>query len=718
MIQVDRVCVYLLTLLLAAVIPVFSDGPVKTDYVTAELVSENTSIRSSTPFWVGVRLEMKPLWHTYWVNPGDSGLETRIDWNLPVGFEAGPIHWPYPERIVMEPLVNFGYERAVMLLVKITPPENLETGQEVTLEAQVAWLVCKEICLPGEATVRRSLAVRDTPPEPDRGQAEAFTRARAEWPARDTGWSMEARMDEETIRLSLMPPEEYDALQGEPFFFPHHQELIKHAAPQHWRQVNSGYTLDVSRDTQFDHEPDRLTGALVVEHGWRGPDSERALAVDVPMERVDRLEPVTAAERIGADAGIGLLPAILFAFIGGLMLNLTPCVFPIISLKILGFVKQAGESRVMVAKHGLVFALGVLVLFWILAGALIALRAAGQQLGWGFQLQSPAFIVFITSLLFILALNLFGVFEVGMSWTGLDARVNTHSGLSGSFFTGALATIVATPCTAPFMGVALGYALTLSAAEALLIFTVLGIGMALPYVLLSIFPQWLQKLPKPGPWMVSFKQFMGFVLLAMVVGLIAVLGHQTGTVTVLHLLYGLFLMGLAAWLLGRWGELSRPIKTRVTARVVALVLIAVGLAYAWPDADAVHRAEGVETRPAGGMPWQEFSPERLEELRAEGQPVFINFTAAWCTSCQVNERIAFSNRRVIRRFDEMGIVPLKADWTLRDDTIATVLAGYGRSGVPTYVLYGHGRDREPVFLPELLTPGLVLDALERMPGPG
>ncbi len=408
--------------------------------------------------------------------------------------------------------------------------------------------------------------------------------------------------------------------------------------------------------------------------------------------------------------------ALIFAFAGGIILNLMPCVFPVISIKIMGFVRQAEEDHTQVWKHGALFAFGVVVSFWVLAGLLIALRAGGEQLGWGFHLQSPIFLIAMSVLFFLLGLNLFGVFEVGTSWMGLGQKSMGKSSWTGSFFSGALATVIATPCTAPFMGAALGYALTLTALEALLIFTFLGLGMASPYVLLSVFPQWLSKIPKPGPWMETLKQAMGWLLVATVVWLAWVLNIMAGGDAVILLIGVLFLIGLAAWILGRWGAIARDFPVRLTAKIVASLLMLSALSTGVIGAASLAPLEDVGGNVAsqGGVQWESFTVERFEALRAEGTPVFVNFTAAWCLSCQVNERVAFSSSRVRAAFEERGIVALKADWTNRDDVIGGVLAEYGRNSVPFYVLYGEGPDADYTTLPEILRPGMVLDALEKI----
>jgi thiol:disulfide interchange protein DsbD len=430
------------------------------------------------------------------------------------------------------------------------------------------------------------------------------------------------------------------------------------------------------------------------------------MAVSLHLDPPD----LTTASATGSGV-ISLWQALLFAFLGGIILNLMPCVLPVLSLKIMGFVNQAQEEGRSPLAHGLVFTLGVLVSFWSLVGLLLGLQAGGQQLGWGFQLQSPVFLIVLSTFMFLFGLNMLGVFEIGTSLT----RVNTSrltGGWGGSFFSGVLATVVATPCTAPFMGSALGFSLTQPPHISLLIFTFLGLGMAAPYLVLSASPALLRFVPKPGPWMETLKQVMGFLLLGTVVWLMWVLGVQAGTHAVTALAGALLLISIGAWVIGRWGSLSAAASRRTVAYLVAILLIAGGVATAVLGV-RMGSPSVSETARQGSIAWQPFSPEKLAELRAADKPVFIDFTAAWCLSCQVNEQVAFSSEEVQRKFSQLGIVPLKADWTSRDGAITRALAEHGRNSVPLYVLYGTG-DQPPIILPEILSPGIVLDALKQI----
>ena len=412
-------------------------------------------------------------------------------------------------------------------------------------------------------------------------------------------------------------------------------------------------------------------------------------------------------------APFSLLLIFGWAFLGGLILNLMPCVFPVLGLKVMSFVSHAHESRRGARAQGLIFTLGILVSFWALSGLLIALRAQGEALGWGFQLQSPGFVIFLITLLFTLGLVFLGVFEIGMGLSGAGSGLTSKKGAWGAFFSGILATLVATPCTAPFMGVALGFALSQPAWMALCIFTALAIGMASPYLVLSFFPGLLKFLPRPGAWMESFKEAMAFPLFATVVWLLWVFGLQTQIGAVAEVLFGLVLVGLLCWIYGRWGAFHQSLKTRRIAYLLS-GLFATGALFLFTQAARTPSNSTPLPAAQSDIPWEPFSPERLAALRAKGQPVFIDFTAAWCLTCQANLRGALSNPEVIQAIQDKSITPLIADWTRRDPIITQALADIGRSGVPTYALYPAHSINGPIILPEVLTVDLLLEAFNAL----
>ncbi len=438
------------------------------------------------------------------------------------------------------------------------------------------------------------------------------------------------------------------------------------------------------------------------------PDSGK-IVIDSIEEKVKKFQDEISIASTSKSTGIFL--ALVFAFLGGLILNLMPCVLPVLSLKIMGIVQQAGDHPKEKFKHGLIFTLGVLVSFWILAGMLLILRAGGEQLGWGFQLQSPTFVIILSIFLFLFSLSMFGLFEIGTTLTSVGQSTQNKSAYMGSFTSGVLATVVATPCTAPFMGSALGFALGQPAYASLLIFTFLGLGMASPYLILTTTPKLLKFIPKPGAWMESMKQFMGFLLLATVLWLLWVLSLQTGSEGVIILLTSLIFVGIGGWVYGRWGNIAKAKPTRRIAQTISALALIAAVIFSLQNIE-VKAAGAEDVHKQGKIEWRKFSPEILEQLRKEGKPVFVDFTAAWCLSCQVNEKVAFGSGDVQDKFLEKNITALKADWTNKDETITKALASFGRNSVPFYVLYIPDK-KEPVIFPEILTPGIVLDKLEQ-----
>ena len=697
----------------------------RSPHSNAALVSEEPSVQPGEPFTVALRMTMEEGWHSYWMNPGDSGQPTSIDWALPGGFAADSIQWPHPHRIEAGPLTSYGYSDELFLLTTITPPPDLEPGTRVTLGGTANWLICAEVCLPAETDLNLTLPVRAKAPAPNERWQAGFAEARARQPQPlPEGWSVAATRSAGSYALKVTPPPGRDVTMDGAHFYPAEKPVLDHAAPQPISKTDDGAYLIGLQQSDYAQEPaQRLRGALVAPKGaaW-GPDGEAsALWVNAPVDTTQAGGSAGAASSVSSsDAGMTLAWALLFALAGGALLNLMPCVFPVLSIKVLSFAQQSGEDDTSARRHGLVFGAGVVVSFWVLAGLLLVLRAGGSQIGWGFQLQSPLFIALMAMLFFGIGLNLLGVFEVGGSLVNWSSRVEGaeagHS-LTGSFLSGVLATIVATPCTAPLMGAALGFALSLSAVGALSVFTALGVGMAAPYVLLSAVPRLRERLPKPGAWMETLRQGLAFPMFATAIWLVWVFGQQAGVSGMTLLLGGLLLVAVAAWLLGRWDahriSTRRRLFTRGLATVALGAALAVALAGTRYDAPSASATEAEE----GGSVWQPFSPEKVEQLRAEGRPVFVDFTAAWCLTCQVNERTALSATAVQEAFDEKNVALVKADWTNRDSTISRALEKHGRSGVPVYVLY-RGDGSEPTLLPEILTQDIVLNALDALPADG
>lgn len=658
-------------------------------HVAAALVSEQQNAVPGATLHAAVVLTHAPEWHTYWKNAGGAGAPTSIGWQLPPGFKAGDIQWPTPLRIVQPPVVSYGYHGKTALLVDIDVPASLR-GERVTLKARIDWLECADVCIPGGGNVELTLPVKTSPGalNPD------FRLFRAALPE----VAVDGRVSVEDIgdgyRISLAPQ---DLTISGMTFLPGAPAVIDDAAEQKFAAGPDRASVVVQKSDRSAPPADSVTGLLII----RTPAGDRALEFSAPVIPVS-----------GGSAGAGatsLLTALLFAFVGGLILNLMPCVLPVLSFKILGFVKQSGENPREIAKHGFVFAAGVLVSFLALAGTLLAIRAGGAQLGWGFQLQSPIVISGLASLFFILGLNLSGVFEIGVSLTRVGSPAK--SGLLGSFMNGVLATIVATPCTAPFMGTALGFALTQPAIAALSVFLSLGIGMSTPYVILSLNPRLLKYVPKPGPWMDIFKMVMGFCLFATAVWLFGVFGLQAGAPALVVLIAGLTLQGFAVSIYGQWIQKdlgNRRPKTTALAAILMVAGLYVAMRMAPSQASATPAA--VETSEV----WEKFSPERVTELRGQGRAVFVDFTAAWCLTCKVNEALVLSKPDILAAFKEKNVAMLKADWTSKDETITRALEELGRSGVPVYVYYpAGGDDSKRVILPSVLTKPIVKDVLEK-----
>jgi thiol:disulfide interchange protein DsbD len=672
--------------------------------VTAELISETAQVQSGTSFYVGVQFQILPHWHLYWKNPGDSGLPPNIEWDLPEGFTAGDIEWPYPRYIGMAGLASFSYENSLLLMLPIQAPASLDGKTEVTLSAKVDWLVCEKVCLPGNAEVSLTLPVSRKTPTPS-PHADLFAKVRNLHPvplpssggpepssASDAAEGVTASRSEALVRLSipvgLLGP-------GDVFlrFFPHDAMTYQNTGHQVLQQQQEHYILTLPLNPSETEPPKTVAGVLVSETGWAGHPDRNALDLQIEFTSAP------SAAETAPEPPSALALVLFWAFVGGLILNLMPCVFPVLGLKILGFVEHAGSSRAKVTAHGIWFTVGVLVSFWILAGILIAIRAAGHELGWGFQLQSPLFVYALTILLFAFALNLSGVFEVGTTLTQLGGTAEKYEGYRGTFMSGVLATLVATPCAAPILAGALGTALTLPPAQSMLVFTFIALGLSGPYLLFSMFPALIQRLPRPGPWMETFKQAMAFLLYATVAYLVWVLQGQVEADKSLSLLFGLVLISVAAWVYGRFSTLSSSARSRWTGRAVAALLL---LGTIQLGLSAVKKSEII---------WQTWSPEKVEALQAEGRTVYVDFTARWCLTCKANKLAVFTSDKVIQTFTRNKIAALKADWTNQDPEITRALAAFNRSAVPFNLVYKPGR-AHPVILPELLTPAIVLEALE------
>ncbi|MCC6869643.1 MAG: thioredoxin family protein [Burkholderiales bacterium] len=709
----------LLGLVLAGATLGVTAAPAKTAHVEAELVAERTAFVPGTTTTVALRLAMADGWHTYWRNPGDTGLPTTLAWKLPGGVTAGPIQWPAPRALPVGPLMNFGYEGEVFLLTEVAIPASAQPGEALTLAAKAEWLVCRETCIPEEVAVDLTLPVAERADRyPQWGAAIAAVRDALPQPA--PGWIADARGEGQKVTLTLTGPAGA-ATPEKVHFFPYDSGRIEPAAPQTFaRQANGSFVLTLPVASQLTPGFSEVAGVLTAGNGFAVGDGKvNAIAVRVPLagQVVAGPKPVAAATPaldvgpagMAGGAGISFALAIVFALIGGVILNLMPCVFPVLSLKALALARPGHGSRAQLRREGLAFGTGVVVTFLLLAGLLLAFRAAGEEFGWGFQLQSPGIVTALAILFFVLGLNLSGVFEFGVLAPGAAAGWTLRNPDANAALSGVLAVVIASPCTAPFMGAALGFAFAQPVALTLLVFAALGVGMALPFVLLAWFPGWRRALPKPGPWMERLKQFLAFPLYGTVAWLVWILGVQVDNDAVVRLLATLVVLAFALWAWRAYrGGGARGFS-------LAAVLGLAGAAYVvWPllaghaTAEMLGPAQAARTTSAAD-PWQPFTPTRIAELTAANKPVFVDFTAAWCVTCQVNKRLVLNRADVREAFAKRGVELVRADWTRRDPTITQALAALGRQGVPVYVLYRPGQ--APLLLPEVLAPGTVLDAL-------
>ncbi|MBV8484423.1 MAG: thioredoxin family protein [Verrucomicrobia bacterium] len=649
--------------------------------VKAQLVADTQHIEPGRKFRLGVLYTIVPKWHIYWKYAGDAGIPTQIEWQLPPGFQAGPLQWPLPTRD-QEPggLEVFDYSNEVLLFTEVQAPEQLPSGP-IELAAKSNWLVCEQQCVPGNAQL--SLKLNDGGQGP--ANQDIFTKYSASVPKTGSppaGYSVSMKPSGSQMVVEFAGVPQGSKLD----FFPVPPENV---VLNHGKQAGNSVVLSVDGGAALD----RLKGVAVIQANGKTD------AFDVELQPGGQ----AAATGNGASADLlGVLQAVAFALIGGLILNVMPCVLPVISLKIFGFVSEAGERPDKAFKLALVFSAGILGCFAILAAIVTFFRAIGAQVGWGFQFQDYRFVLAIACLVFAFALNLFGVFELTVSAraTGGLAKLAAGGGYGGAFFQGAFATILATPCTAPFLGTASAFAFTQPAWATFLIFFSIGIGMALPYLLLAIQPKWLRYLPKPGQWMIRLKQLLGFLLLATLLWLSWIVGRLRGVDGMVELGGLLLIIGLLAWIKGSFWTPVSPVRSRVLAAMsmVAVLVIAIG-SYLFVTAPSQ-------------LSWQAFSQQSLDKALQSGRPVFVDFTADWCITCKANERFALDTSAVRQAFAQNQVVVLRADWTHGDPEITQVLKEHGRAGVPMYLFYPGGKDRPPVVLPELISSQTVLDAMK------
>ncbi len=685
--------------------------------IEVELLAENQTIVPGETTWLGIRLDPAEHWHTYWKMGGDSGEPTSLnEWSAPDGATIGEIQWPAPHWLPFydTDLVNFGYEQEVLLPVAVTLPADYaeETASFSTL---AYWNVCDQICIPGEQRLSVTLPVADSAAT-DAENASLFAAARAELPRVEHDIKSIIAVAGDRVSLGFESSDTLFSRYSDAWFFPDQRRIIK---PGPLRDVSIQDTL-----LQITHQQPRrmltdlseVYGVLVLsdEQGQREAFEFLDPAADANLTTISALAAPGGSTGGGAGGGGSLALFMLLAMAGGMILNLMPCVFPVLSIKALSFTNNIGESVHKQRMDGIVYTAGVITAFVVLASILIALRAGGEAVGWAFQFQQPWFLAFIVYLFFLMGLSLSGVFEIGTGLMGAGSGLVAKGGYKGSFFTGVLATTVATPCTAPFMGPAIGFALTQSWLVAMLVFIALGFGMALPILVLSYVPALFRYLPKPGPWMETFKQVMAFPLYASALFFLWVLGNQTGVMGMSLVLGVCILMAFAAWLYQRrftMGPLMRGSNYAVSAAVLLLAVTLTQSPFLATQASSPALTGGGE---GAGNDYEVFSSVRLDELRAEGRPVFVNMTAAWCITCLANEQTTLSTDRVKQAMAEHDITYMKGDWTNEDPEISAVLEAFNRPSVPLYVLYPGGLSTEPVILPQILRPGVVIEAFENI----
>ena len=669
--------------------------PMDTGRVTAQLVTSHDEIAPGQKFQVALRTVLDDKWHTYWRNPGDSGEPVQITWRVPDSLTYKEIVWPLPSPIATGPIINYGFEGTPFFPVEFTLSKDVKPGSVVTIAADVYYLVCYDVCIPESAKLSIPLlvgeAVTDT-----RWIGEisnAIARSPVKGPARG---GVEKKGDQAVFSFAGLP--QGVDLSGA-HYFPFDQGVLDHSTPQTIIIGSDGLSISTKAGYGWDEgTPPAFGGVLKFKRGGEDFGTE----VTVTPGAVIDIGKVDRPAALPAVGGLTLWGAIIGALLGGLVLNLMPCVFPVISIKALSIAKTAHGNKSAVRREGWLYTAGVIFTFMLLTAALLAFKAGGAELGWGFQLQSPKFVAALSILLFIIGLNLLGVFKFGTSLQNTGSDLTHKEGWAGSFFTGALAVVVATPCTAPFMAGAVGYALSAPAITTIVVFLALAIGFALPFLLISYAPGLLAKLPKPGPWMIRFQEFLAFPMFAAAIWLVWVLGRQAGADGILAALLAMLAFGFGIWFFKRSSLISKVFGALAMLATVALPFTITG--------SAASEAATLKT--------ETWSPEKVRALRAEGRPVFVEFTADWCVTCKVNERLVLKKAAAQKLFDNTNTAFLVADWTNKNDEIARELTSHGRSGVPLYLFYPPGNnDVRPAILPQILTQDVLRKAIEGAQNP-
>lgn len=702
----------IITTLLAFLLtlPLSAQFPFGESNTSASLEAATENLVPGTTVEVAVVMDMKNKWHTYWRNHGDSGGPTEITWELPEGFSAGEIHWPTPERYNVEGLISFGYEGTAALLVPIQVPEGLEPGSTVELKAKVDWLECKDTCIPGGQQVSLTLPVATTP-----GNANPLFQGYEAAIPKAADAEVTATKTDNGFQLSLPFPVEATPAA----YFPGEVGIWVLEPGPELTQADGTLRIDLVLNEGFP-VPESFEGVLRLTDG-------SGITLTTAKQNTPTATPVPTPE--AEESSQGIFTSLLFALVAGMAMNLLPCIFPVLGLKISGFVEQAHGDRGRLRIHALVFAAGVIVSMWVVAAGVILVGGA-----WGAQFQDPRLVIGMLLVLTFFTMNLFGVFEMGLGLTTVGGELTQKQGYGGSFFQGILLTVIGTPCTGPFLAGGIVWMLSQPIFISFLAFTLMGIGLAFPYVLLAFSPPLIDRLPRPGTWMVTFKKASAFAMVVFIWVLLYVLRKQIPVDGLIQVIGAVLTVCFAAWILGTWDTFSRSKRTRILAKGISLLTLvaATYMAYSYTvpakaldeelqakiDAGTPIRwtdvsEELASTLLADGIPvhYQPWSPAKVAELTAAGKPVFVDFTSEWCTICKLNKRDALHKEQVMKAFADKGVVTLRADWTGKDPVIAEVLQSFGRRGVPVYLLYD-GSGAAPVLLPERLDPNMVLESLE------
>ena len=675
--------------------------------LSVDIVSEASSIAPGQPFMVGVKMTHIPHAHSYWTNPGGPGTPTRFKWTLPPGFTASEPLWPTPILGESATILSYLYEGEIMPLVTIAPPADMKSGESISLELLVDSQVCLGNCLRQEVAASLQLPVAGSPIAANEETQSSLRKAREALPIDPQNWTFSASSKGEFFVVTLQPQAGANPKLGHAYFFSSDfpTQLTDPAQPQVLAKVGDVWTLTVPK-SENNTQASFLKGILQTNDGWL-VDDNRVKAFNVNLQVQQDVSNHAPKLAVGGDEQYGTLTLLLFAFLGGLILNVMPCVFPVIGIKIMGFVQQAGEDRRKIAMHGLAYTAGVLVCFWALALFVIL---AGK--GWGSQLQSPLFVFGLCYFFLAFGLNMVGVFEFGTSVMGVGQELQSKSGVGGAFFQGLLATVVATPCSAPMLAPALAWAVSLPPLLALAVFTLIGLGLALPYLVLSFAPGLIKLMPRPGAWMESFKQAMSFLLFGTAGFMLWVLTGMIEQWNVLMTILGLVMVALACWIYGRWSLPHKSKRVRMIAVLLSIAALLGGLWLGWPT-DL--KSNGMDEQADGSqLKWREWSPELVKELRTANKPVYIDFTALWCATCQFNKR-QYKNETIKALLKEKHVELLKADYTNYDDRIKKVLREvYHREAVPVNVLYIPG-GAEPIIFPTVLTEENLTEAIRKLP---